>query len=291
MNSMLHSEFVAKLRRSVLVLSSLWLAGTTALAQPGVTAWNLLNDAFHEKNPIKKKQAITAIGSVGPTSESIKLLKEALQDEDPVIRQTSAAVLGQGKFRQCIPELKAAADDEDGEVAFTAAKALWDMGDHSGREVIDGVLTGERKSATGMVEGATRDARAKLHDPKALALMGAKEASGALLGPFSIGIYAAEQAFKDNGAAAGRTLATTLLAQDCDNAAVQLLEKTFASDKSWAVRAASARALGQCGGPNSIPKLELGLSDSHDAVRDMAAAAIVRLSSAENPKAAAAHKR
>jgi HEAT repeat protein len=261
-----------------------------ALAQPNVTAWNLLNDAFHDKNPDKKKQAITAVGSVGPSPESIKLLKEALHDDDPVMRQTAAAVLGQGKFRQCIPELKASLDDESGEVSFTAAKALWDMGDHGGRDVIDEVLTGERKDATGFVDGAKRDARAKLHNPKSLALMGAKEASGALLGPFSIGIYAAEQAFKD-GSSAGRTLATTLLAQDCDNDAVRLLEKAFASDKSWAVRAASARALGQCGGPNSIPKLEQGLSDSHDAVRDMAAAAIVRLSATESPKKSAAVRR
>jgi HEAT repeat protein len=274
------------MRGTLLVLLALvWPAGA-ALGQPSQTAWNLLNDAFHDKNPDKKKQAITAIGSIGPTPESIKLLEQALHDEDPVMRQTAAAVLGQGKFRQCIPELKASLDDESGEVAFTAAKALWDMGDHSGREVIDEVLSGERKDATGLVEGAKRDAKAKLHNPKSLALIGAKEASGALLGPFSIGIYAAEQAMKD-GSAAGRILATTLLAQDCDNAAVQLLEKTFASDKSWAVRAASAKAIGQCGGPNSIPKLEQALSDSHDAVRDMAAAAIVRLSPKEHTKAQA----
>jgi len=285
---MLPPKLIAKPRVALLFLS---LAATTAFAQPSVTAWNLLNDAFQDKNPLKKKQAITAIGSIGPTSQSIDLLKQAIRDDDPVIRQTAAAVLGQGKFRQCIPELKAALDDEDGEVAFTAAKALWDMGDHSGREVIDAVLSGERRDATGVVEGAKRDAREKLHDPKSLALIGAKEASGALLGPFSIGIYAAEQAMKD-GSASGRTLATTLLAEDCDNAAVQLLEKAFASDKSWAVRAASAKALGQCGGPNSIPKLEQGLSDSHDAVRDMAAAAIIRLSSTEHPpKSAAAQKR
>jgi HEAT repeat protein len=288
---MLHTDFVAKLRATALLLASLSLATTTALAQPSATAWNVLHDAFADKNPMKKKQAITAIGSIGPTTESIRLLKEALHDDDPVMRQTAAAVLGQNKFRQCIPELKAALDDEDGEVAFTSAKALWDMGDHSGREVIDAVLSGERKDATGMVEGAKRDAKAKLHDPKSLALIGAREASGALLGPFSIGIYAAEQAMKD-GSATGRTLATTLLAQDCDNAAEQLLEKTFTSDKSWAVRAASAKAIGQCGGPNSVAKLEQGLSDSHDAVRDMAAAAIIRLSSTEHPnKTAAGEKR
>src|SRR5215831_1112703 len=112
-------------------------------AQPNVTAWNVLNEGFGNKNPEKKRQAITAIGSIGPIPESTKLLEQALHDNDPVIRQTAGAVLGQGKFRQSIPELKAALDDESGEVAFTAAKALWDMGDRSGREVIEEVLGGE----------------------------------------------------------------------------------------------------------------------------------------------------
>lgn len=263
--------------RISLVLLPLMLAARMAPAQPQSTAWNVLNDGYNSKNLERKKQALTAIGSIGPTPETIKLLEQALRDDDPVVRQTAAAVLGQGKFRQSIPALKAAADDESGEVAFTAAKALWDMGDHSGRNVIEEVLTGELKDATGMVEGAKRDAKAKLQNPKSLAMMGVKEASGALLGPFSIGIYAAEQAFKD-GSASGRTLATTMLAQDCDAMALQILEKSLTSDKNWAVKAAAARAIGQCGNPDSIPKLEQSLSDSHDAVKDMAAGAIVRLS-------------
>jgi HEAT repeat protein len=107
--------------------------------------------------------------------------------------------------------------------------------------------------------------------------MGVKEASGALLGPFSIGIYAAEQAFKD-GSAGGRALAATMLGQDCDTQVLQLLQRNISEDRSWAVKAASARAIGQCGKPDAIPRLEQNLSDSHDAVKFMSAASIVRLS-------------
>ena len=135
--------------------------------------------------------------------------------------------------------------------------------------------------------GAKQDAKRKMHDPKALTMMGLKEASGALLGPFNIGIIAAEQAFKD-GSAGGRTLAVALLSDDCDPATVQLLDWSFTNDKNWAVRAASAKGLGKCGSSDSIPKLETALSDSHVAVKAMSAAAIIRLSQKSEQKQAGA---
>ena len=151
------------MRATILILLS--LASTVCLAQPNVTAWNLLVDGFNDKKLEHRQQAITAIGAIGPTPETIKLLEPALRDDDPLIRQTTAAVLGQMKFRHSIPLLKAALDDESGEVAFTAAKALWDMGDRTGRDIIEEVLTGERKDTPGLVDSAKRDARAKLHNP------------------------------------------------------------------------------------------------------------------------------
>ena len=181
------------------------------------------------------------------------------------------------KSRQSFPALKTALDDASGEVAFAAAKALWEMGDRSGRDLIEDVLTGQQKASENMVSGAMRDAKRNMRDPKALAMMGFKEASGALLGPFNIGILAAEQAFKDSSAG-GRALAVTLLVQECDAETLRLLERTSSEDKNWVVKAAAAKALGQCGNQDAIPKLELDLTDSHDAVKFMAAASIVKLS-------------
>jgi HEAT repeat protein len=98
-----------------------------------------------------------------------------------------------------------------------------------------------------------------------------------LLGPFNIGIIAAEQVWKD-GATAGRVLATILLAQDCDAESIRLLEWSSTNDKSWAVKAASAKALGQCSNQDAIPTLEQNLADSNAAVQAMAAGAIIKLS-------------
>ena len=264
------------MRTKLPIVVLLLLPGAALLAQPEKTAWDVLKTGLSDKNPDKRRQAVTAIGSVGLDSDVLQLVEGALRDTDSLVRQTAAAELGQMKARQSIPSLKTAMDDAAGEVAFAAAKALWDMGDRSGRDLIEDVLTGQEKASEGALKGAMRDAKRKMHDPKALAVMGLKEASGVLLGPFNIGIIAAEQAFKD-GSSGGRALATTLLAQDCDAESLRLLEWSATSDKSWAVKAASAKALGQCGNPDAIPTLEQNLADSNAAIRSMSAGAIIKL--------------
>jgi len=271
------------LKLSVILL----LAAIQLAAQPEKTAWEVLKQGLAEKNVDKHRQALTATGSIGLAPEAIQLVEQGLKDMDPLIRQTAAAELGQMKSKQSIPALKAAMDDSDGQVAFAAAKALWDMGDKSGRELIEDVLTGDQKTSEGLMNGAMRDAKRKMHDPRALALMGLKEASGALLGPFNIGIIDAEQAFKD-GSGGGRTLAVALLTDECDAQTVRLLDWSFTNDKSWAVKAAAAKGLGKCGNSDSIPKLETALSDSHEAVKAMSAAAIIRLSLKPEQKQAGA---
>ena len=251
---------------------ALLLPAAVLLAQPDKTAWDVLKQGFDDRNPDRRRQAVTATASIGLAPDAVKLVEQALQDKDPLVRQTAAAELGQMKSKQSAEALKTALDDVSGEVAFAAAKALWDMGDKDGRGLIEDVVTGQQRASDGTASGAR-----KTRDPKALAAMGFKEASGALLGPFNIGILAAEQAFKDSSAG-GRALAVTLLARDCDAETERILERTCTDDKSWVVKAAAAKALGQCGNQDAIPKLELSLSDSHDAVKFMAAASIIRLS-------------
>jgi HEAT repeat protein len=63
-----------------------------------------------------------------------------------------------------------------------------------------------------------------------------------------------------------------------DAESLRLLELSATSDKSWAVKAASAKALGQCGNPDAIPTFEQNLADSNAAVKSMSAGAIIKLS-------------
>lgn len=253
------------------------LPSSVVFAQPDLTAWDILKQGLNDKNPEKRKQAVTAIGTIGLTPETTKLVEQGLRDDDPDVRQSGAAVLGQMKSTSSIPALKAAFNDPSGEVAFTAAKALWDMGDRSGESILQDVMTGQQKSTGGAVDGAVRDMKSKMRDKKYLAKMGVKEAGSALLGPFSIGMTAAEELMKDGGAP-GRILSATLLSQNCTDRNLQLIQFALKEDQNNTVRAAIARALGQCGTKDDIPRLESYLSSGNTTLRFISAAAIVKLS-------------
>jgi HEAT repeat protein len=233
------------------LLIALLLPATALLAQPDKTAWEVLKQGLAGKSPDKRRQALTAIGSIGLAPEAIQQVELALKDQDVLVRLTALAVLGQMKSKASLPALQSALDDSSMEVAFAAAQALLELGDKRGRALIEDILSGQRR----------------ISDAKG---------SGGLLGPFNLGILGAEQALKD-GSASARALAATMLGQDCDAPARQLLEQACAGEKNWAVKAAAAKALGQCGQKDAIPKLEQSLADSRDAVRFMAAAAIIRL--------------
>lgn len=260
-------------------------AAACASAQPEKTAWDVLKAGLADTNPLTRRQAVTATGSIGVDPEAVRLVEAALKsDTDLLIRATAAAELAEMKSRQSIPALRAALDDPSGEVGFAAAQALWDLGDKTGRGFIEDVVAGQQVATDGGVKGALHRADRLRYDPKKMAIIGAKSASGALLGPFNIGVLATEQVFK-GGAAAARMEALNLLAQDCDAQTFKLLEVASTDSKTWAEKAAAAKALGRCGNPDAIPKLEENLSNSNPAVKFMSAAAIIRLS--EKPAASA----
>jgi HEAT repeat protein len=146
-----------------------------------------------------------------------------------------------------------------------------------GRRVLQQVLTGQRKDKPGFVEQQLRKAKKQL-TPAEIALMGAKEAAGILVGPAAIGIVVIERVVKSGNSesVSGRAIAAAELAEHPDDYSRPLLEWAL-TDPDQTVRAAAARGLGRCGNQESIPKLQTAMNDEHTAVRMMAAAAVIRL--------------
>ena len=64
-----------------------------------------------------------------------------------------------------------------------------------------------------------------------------------------------------------------------------------ADDKTGVEKATAAKALGRCGNPDVIPKLEQNLSKSNAAVKFISAAAIIRLSRKPDTAASASLSR
>lgn len=117
-----------------------------------------------------------------------------------------------------------------------------------------------------------------IHDPKTLALIGINQASGAFLGPFSMGVSMVEE-YAKNTSAPVQTLCADLLSADNTPDTVDELSLALA-DKNWAVRAAAAKALAKMNRVEMIRQLtEMTNTDKDEPARLVAAAAIVKLKS------------
>jgi HEAT repeat protein len=266
------------------------LSEERAVSAVSSAAWDVLDKGLSDSSSDHRRQAILAVGTIGATPQTLKIIEAGLQDKDPLVRQTAAAELGRLKAPESIPYLQQALQDEN-EVSFTAAKALWDIGDTSGRTLLEEVLTGDRSDKPGFLQSKWREGKQKLHHPAQLALMGVNEAAGNLFGPASMGITAAEEAIKNvegskKDALPGRSIAALSLAEHPDDQTRSLLEWAL-TDKNSTVRAAAAKALGECGNSETVAKLQPLLKDGQPAVRLMAAASIVRLTKTQPSPAAA----
>jgi hypothetical protein len=162
-------------------------------------AWTLLTQSANSDKFRERSDALSAMTILDMDHRAIAIITNALGDKDETIRVLAATSLGEMKPRSAIPQLKEAMGDKSPEVSFAAAQALWKMGDHSGRDIFYEVLDGERKVKPGLIKTKMREARNDMHDPKALALIGVNEASGAFLGPFSLGVSVVEEYAKNTG--------------------------------------------------------------------------------------------
>jgi HEAT repeat protein len=248
---------------------------------PAEAAWATITDGVNSPNAIKRKDAISTLDAAGLNPRIVGLLETALSDKDVVVRQTAASVLGALKSRQSIPKLRAALQDPAPEVSFSAATALWNMKDPSGRDIFAAVAAGERGNSSGIMKEQIRDAKKKLHSPGTLAMMGIRESAGAFLGPFAMGLTVFDELRKDSSASA-RTLSLSMLSTDTDPKTIKAIEDAL-EDKNWIVRTAAAKALAVRNSRDSVPKLRAALVDKHESVRYMAAAAIVKLTTPVPP--------
>lgn len=250
-------------------------------------SWNLLHTGAADSKPEVRQAAAAALGSMKGVAEAEGMLKKMLaEDVDPDVRETAATGLGTMKAAGAIPALKDAIDDPDAGVSFAAVRALWEMGDYSGRPVLEDVLAKRRGVSSGGMQKEIRTAKKQMRSPAELAKIGFDNASGALLGPFSIGVGPAKSLLKDSGAP-NRAMAADMLARHCNDESREALEERLAAEGNWGVKTAIARALAQCGDEKSMPILEAYLVDSREPLQFMAAASIIRLS---QPVARAAAK-
>jgi HEAT repeat protein len=250
---------------------------TTALSAAGLqdAAWSVLQKGMVAGKASERSDAIAALSSIGPNPRALGMILDRLNDKNAAAREKAVAALDTLQARSAIPQLQAALRDPSPSVSFTAAKALWDMGDASGRDILIGVLQGKRRGAPSAWQSQLQQTTAQLRSPLTLSLLGAQQAVGVFFGPAAIGVAVLGQMLRDHGAPE-RAFCAEMLGLDPSPEATAALAKA-ARDKNWMVRASAAAGLGNVARPNGLNVLQGMLRDSKPPVRYMAAASVIRL--------------
>ncbi|SNT40047.1 HEAT repeat-containing protein [Granulicella rosea] len=205
-------------------------------------AWDLLTNALNDdKHPEIRIQGLAALGTMGVNPRSSKLIEKSFSDKDVDVRTAAILAAGQTRDRNLFTGIRILLDDKEPQVVFTAATTLWKMGDRSGEDILMAVVDGDRKTNAKLVGGTMHSMNKELHDPAALAKLGAMQGASMLLGPFGYGITAYEYIHKNGGDSAR----VTAIEQISENHTQPIRKEMLSAltDKDMLVRVAACKAL------------------------------------------------
>ena len=266
------------------------LPSTPFIPLNGDRARSILEESLKDKNPDTRKQAVQALGLVGPREPYVSELESMLDDKDLEVRLAAITSMVDLKNKQTVPALMKELNDDVPEVTFAAAKALWTLNEPSGREALISVLSGDTKIASGWLTKQKRETLRMLYTPKTMFLFAVKTGVGFAPVPgLGAGISSLQGILSDANVS-GRAATALLLSTDKDPAVLPALQDAL-DDKDWSVRAAAAHAIALRNDPSLAKDLIPLFEDKKEAVRDRAAAGYLRLEWIESTRPKPAQKK
>ncbi len=210
-----------------------------------------LRELAGDDNPDIRDRAVWALGLSG-SSDAVGPLTEALKDEEASVRSSAAYMLAMIPKNSAVEHLIPALEDTDDDVAVMCANALGVIGDDAATEALQAYVRSGKEDA-------------KRWGTSALAG----------IGPSCAGLLVSLLRDPDEET---RLRAANALAELRGKTTIpELTAAASAAEKSPAVRAAAADALGYIGGKRAAEVLMKTLRDSDPEVRSSSAYALGRM--------------
>jgi len=246
-------------------------------------ARTLLENSLKDKNPETRTHAVQSLGLVSASEPYLSELETMIADRDVGVRLAAIASLVDLKSDRTIPTLRKALSSAVPEVSFAAAKALWALGDPSGRDALLSVLDRETKSSSGFITKEKRDALRMMHTPRTFLVFAA--VTGANIVPvMGVGAGVSSlQGILSNPGTTGRAASALLLSTDQTPGVLEALQRELA-DPDWTVRAAVVHAIATRNDAALESNLIPLFDDKKEAVRVRAAAGYLRLEAIRRSK-------
>jgi HEAT repeat protein len=238
----------------------------------------MLAAALGDKNPDIRKQAVAALGLIGPREPYLHEIANALSDKDLQVRLAAVASLVDLKDKATADLLDKALQDPAPEVSFAAAQALLGLGDPRGREALLAILRGESKTQSGFLTAQKRDTLRMFHTPRTLMIFAVKQGIGFAPVPgLGAGVSSLQGILSAEGGVSGRAHTALLLGNDKNPEVLDALKDAL-NDKDASVRAAVIHSIALRDDPTLASFMIAHFDDMKEDVRLRAAAGYLRLS-------------
>lgn len=227
--------------------------------------------------PSTRAEAIAATGMIAKSDAARRQIEGFLNDKDVDVRVAAVGTLADLGFKESIPGLEAALENDPvPEVKFAAAKALYKLNDPKGKQALQDVVTGKIDTTSGLMTREKRHVLSNLHSFHDASILVLSEGGGFVPLPGAgMGLSEVARLMNDT-ALTPRAVALMLLSRDHSTDLDPLLRSSLA-DKDWSLRATAALIIALDAHKEMIPDLVPLLSDKEQKVRFRAAGAYLRL--------------
>jgi HEAT repeat protein len=234
-------------------------------------AWSILKAAIANTHSDNRVHAVRALGLVPHNTAIREMAERALNDASDDVRAEAANTLGQLHASDAIPRLKQMLNDPDLKVVFSATNALYVMKDPMAFDVYYAIVTGQRKSKSGLIQSQL----SALHNRKQMEKLALETGIGFV--PFGGMAFEAWKTITHDNSSAVIIQALDRLASDPDPKSQQAIEDAC-YDGKWQIRAAAVTALAKRSNPSALDYAVSAMQDDNDLVVDLGAATVVHLS-------------
>jgi HEAT repeat protein len=245
----------------------------------------ILGTALGDKNPDARKQAVAALGLIGPREPYLSQIANALiADKDVQVRLAAVASLVDIKDKGTADLLDKALRDPSPEVSFAAAQALLGLDDPRGRAALLAILRRDAKTQSSYVTAQKRDTLRMFHTPRTFIIFVVKQGiiGFAPVPGLGAGVSSLQDILTAAGGVTGRARTALLLGNDHSPEVLDALQDAL-HDKDASVRAAVIHSIALRDDPALAAVLVAYFDDPKESVRVRAAAGYLRLAWLRSP--------
>jgi HEAT repeat protein len=250
----------------------------TSESTPVRHARAVLEQGAADGDPDTRREVALALGMLPRRDPSVRLIQKLAADKDHLVREAALNSIGELHDPGLAKTALNALDDDIPEVAYSAARTLFQLHQPEGKQLLLDIVEKEAKAKTGFLRAKLRDVTRRMKRPKSAALFVVQQGVGFVPVPGLGEGFSALSSLVGDPDFSARATTLVILSSDKSPEVRAEIEEAF-NDSDWSMRAAAIQiAASRYERPWRFRVIPL-VEDTNRRVRYRAAACFLRLSS------------